>query len=119
MKRILSLAAVVAVAATTVFAVAAYAGSSSATATSVKVTAKDSFRFTLSRTQRTARQGQLRGHEQRPAQARLRDRRQEDEMLGHNQSATLTVTLTKGSISTSAPSPGHAAAGMKGTFKAT
>ena len=50
MKRLISLAAVFAVAATTVFAVVAYASAQSALKTTVKVTAKDNFRITLSRT---------------------------------------------------------------------
>ena len=73
MKRIVSLVAVFTVAATTIFAVVAYAGSSSAKVTTVKVTAKDTFRFTLSKGK-------------------------------HQYKCTV---------------PGHAAAGMKGTFKAT
>jgi uncharacterized cupredoxin-like copper-binding protein len=41
-------------------------------------------------------------------------------LLKHNQTATLTVTLKKGKRYTYLCTvPGHAAAGMKGTFKAT
>jgi uncharacterized cupredoxin-like copper-binding protein len=40
-------------------------------------------------------------------------------MLGHNKTATLTVTLSKGKRQYKCTVPGHAAAGMKGTFKAT
>jgi uncharacterized cupredoxin-like copper-binding protein len=41
-------------------------------------------------------------------------------LLGHNKSATLVVTLKKGKKYTYICTvPGHAAAGMKGTFKAT
>jgi uncharacterized cupredoxin-like copper-binding protein len=41
-------------------------------------------------------------------------------LLGHNKTATLTVTLKKGKKYTYLCTvPGHAAAGMKGTFKAT
>jgi uncharacterized cupredoxin-like copper-binding protein len=119
MKRILSLAAVLAVAATTAFAVTAYAGSSSATGTSVKVTAKDNFRFTLSRTSAphgkvsfvVTNKGRLK-HDFAIVGKKTK-------MLGHNQSATLTVTLTKGKHQYKCTVPGHAAAGMKGTFKAT
>ena len=119
MKRILSLAAVLAVAATTAFAVVAYAGSSSATGTSVKVTAKDTFRFTLSRTSAphgkvsfvVTNKGRLR-HDFAIVGKKTK-------MLGHNQIATLTVTLTKGKHQYKCTVPGHAAAGMKGTFRAT
>ena len=39
--------------------------------------------------------------------------------LGHNKSATLTVTLRKGRYPYKCTVDGHAAAGMKGTFTAT
>src|SRR6476469_5793625 len=119
MKRMISLAAVFAVAATTVFAVVAYAGSTSATTTTVKVTAKDNFRFTLSRTSAphgkvsfvVTTNGRLQHH--------FAIDGKKTKMLGHNQSVTLTVTLTKGKHQYKCTVPGHAAAGMKGTFKAT
>jgi uncharacterized cupredoxin-like copper-binding protein len=119
MKRIVSLAAVFAVAATTLFAVVAYAGSASATKTTVKVTAKDSFRFTLSRS--SAPHGKVSfvvknsgriGHDFSIAGKKTK-------VLGHNQTATLTVTLSKGKHGYKCTVPGHAQAGMKGTFKAT
>ena len=119
MKRMISLAAVFAVAATTVFAVVAYAGSSNSTATSVKVTAKDNFRFTLSRTSAphgktsfvVTNKGRLK-HDFAIAGKKTK-------MLGHNQTATLTVSLSKGKHPYKCTVPGHAAAGMKGTFKST
>ena len=40
-------------------------------------------------------------------------------MIGKGKSGTLTVTLTKGSKAYVCTVPGHAAAGMKGTLKAT
>jgi uncharacterized cupredoxin-like copper-binding protein len=40
-------------------------------------------------------------------------------LLGKNKSATLTVTLKKGKYPYKCTVPGHAAAGMKGTFTAT
>ena len=40
-------------------------------------------------------------------------------LLGHNQTATLTVTLKKGKHSYKCTVPGHAAAGMKGVFTST
>lgn len=119
MKRIFSLVAVFAVAATTLFAVVAYAGSASAKTTSVKVTAKDNFRFTLSRTSAphgkvsfvVTNKGRLK-HDFSIAGKKTK-------MLGHNQTATLTVTLSKGKHAYKCTVPGHAQAGMKGTFKAT
>jgi uncharacterized cupredoxin-like copper-binding protein len=119
MKRIVSLAAVFAVAAATVFAVVAYAGPTSAKTTTVKVTAKDSFRFTLSRISAphgkvsfvVTNKGQLM-HDFAIAGKKTK-------LLGHNKSATLVVTLTKGKHSYKCTVPGHAQAGMKGTFKAT
>ena len=120
MKRILSLVAVLAVAATTVFAVVAYAGSSRVASTTVKVTAKDTFRFGLSRksaphgkvTFKVTNKGNLR-HDFKIAGKKTK-------LLKHNQTVTLTVTLKKGKKYTyMCTVPGHAAAGMKGTFKAT
>jgi uncharacterized cupredoxin-like copper-binding protein len=120
MKRIVSLVAALAVAAVTVFAVVAYAGPSTATGTTVKVAAKDTFRFTLSRksarhgkvTFKVTNKGRLK-HDFKIAGKRTK-------MLKHNQTATLTVTLKKGKKYTYLCTvPGHAAAGMKGTFKAT
>jgi uncharacterized cupredoxin-like copper-binding protein len=119
MKRIVSLVAVFAVAAATVFAVVAYAGSSSSTVTTVKVTAKDTFRFTLSRT--SAPHGKVsfvvtnKGHLKHDFAIAGK----KTKMLGHNKTATLTVTLSKGKRQYKCTVPGHAAAGMKGTFKAT
>jgi uncharacterized cupredoxin-like copper-binding protein len=40
-------------------------------------------------------------------------------LLSHGQSATLTVTLKKGSFPYICTVPGHAAGGMEGTLKAT
>jgi uncharacterized cupredoxin-like copper-binding protein len=119
MKRMISLAAVFAVAATTVFAVVAYAGSTSAQATSVGVTAKE-FSFKLTRksaphgkvTFKVTNKGSLK-HDFKIAGKATK-------MLGHGKSASITVTLKKGKKYTYICTvPGHAAAGMKGTFKAT
>ena len=123
MKRIVSLVAVFAVAAVTVFAVVAYAGSTTGSTSAktpiVKVTAKDNFRFTLSRTSAphgkvsfaVTNKGRLK-HDFAIAGKKTK-------MLGHNQTAMLTVTLTKGKHQYKCTVPGHAQAGMKGTFKAT
>jgi uncharacterized cupredoxin-like copper-binding protein len=119
MKRIVSLVAVFAVAAVTVFAVVAYAGSTSAQATSVGVTAKE-FSFKLTRksaphgkvTFKVTNKGSLK-HDFKIAGKATK-------MLGHGKSASITVTLKKGKKYTYICTvPGHAAAGMKGTFKAT
>jgi uncharacterized cupredoxin-like copper-binding protein len=119
MKRIFSLVAVFAVAAATVFAVVAYAGSTSSKTTSVGVTAKE-FSFKLTRksaphgkvTFKVTNKGSLK-HDFKIAGKATK-------MLGHNKSTSITVTLKKGKKYTYICTvPGHAAAGMKGTFKAT
>jgi uncharacterized cupredoxin-like copper-binding protein len=119
MKRISALVAVLAVAAVSVFAVVAYAGSSSSSVTTVKVTAKDTFRFTLSRT--SARHGKVSFVVTNKGRLKhdFAIAGKKTKMLGHNKSATLTVTLSKGKHQYKCTVPGHAAAGMKGTFKAT
>jgi len=118
MKRIISLVVALAAAAA-VFAVVGYAGSSRATATTVKVGAKE-FKFTLSR--KSAPHGKVtfkvtnKGHIQHD----FKIAGKKTKMLGPGKSASLSVTLKKGKkypyICTV---PGHAAAGMKGSFKAT
>jgi uncharacterized cupredoxin-like copper-binding protein len=120
MKRIVSVVGVVAVAAAALFAVVAYGGNRSATATTVKVTAKDTFRFVLSRksaphgkvTFKVTNKGKLK-HDFKIAGKKTK-------LLGHNKTVSLTVTLKKGKKYTYVCTvPGHAAAGMKGRFKAT
>ena len=107
-------------AAATLFAVVAYAGSASAKTTTVKVTAKDNFRFTLSRTSAphgkvsfvVTNKGRLK-HDFAIAGKKTK-------LLGHNQTATLTVTLSKGKhvhVQVHRPGP-RSGRGMKGTFKA-
>ena len=118
MKRIVFLVVALA-AAVTMFAVVAYAGSSRATATPVKVTAKE-FKFTLSRhsaphgkvTFKVTNKGRLK-HDFKIAGKRT-------PLLKKGQTKSITVTLKKGKKYTYICTvPGHAAAGMKGTFKAT
>ena len=118
MKRIVFLVAALA-AAVTMFAVVAYAGSSRATATPVKVTAKE-FKFTLSRhsaphgkvTFKVTNKGRLK-HDFKIAGKKT-------PLLKKGQTKSITVTLKKGKKYTYICTvPGHAAAGMKGTFKAT
>jgi uncharacterized cupredoxin-like copper-binding protein len=118
MKRIITLVAALAVAAT-VFAVVAYGGSTRATATSVKVGAKE-FKFTLSR--KSAPHGKVtfkvtnKGHIKHD----FKIAGKKTKMLSPGKSASLTVTLAKGKkYKYICTVPGHAAAGMKGTFKAT
>jgi uncharacterized cupredoxin-like copper-binding protein len=118
MKRIITLVAVLAVAAT-LFAVVAYAGSTRASATTVKVGAKE-FKFTLSR--KSAPHGKVtfkvtnKGHIKHD----FKIAGKKTKMLGPGKSASLVVTLKKGKKYTYICTvPGHAAAGMKGSFKAT
>ena len=115
MKRILCLAAVLSVAGVSV----AYAGQNQATATTVTVKATE-FKFTLSK--KSAPHGKVtfkvtnKGHIQHD----FKIAGKKTKLLGPGKSATLTVTLAKGKKYTYICTvPGHAQAGMKGTFKAT
>jgi uncharacterized cupredoxin-like copper-binding protein len=119
MKRIVSLVAVLAVAAVSVFAVVAYAGPSSSTVTTVKVTAKDTFRFTLSRT--SARHGKVSFVVTNKGRLKhdFAIAGKKTKMLGHNKTATLTVTLKKGKHPYICTVDSHAKFGMKGVFKST
>jgi uncharacterized cupredoxin-like copper-binding protein len=119
MKRISALVAVVAVAAVSVLTVVAYAGSSHATAATITVKATE-FKFTLSK--KSALHGKVtfkvtnRGHIQHD----FKINGKKTKLLGPGKSATLIVTLKKGKkYQYICTVPGHAAAGMKGTFKAT
>ncbi|HSB37771.1 MAG TPA: cupredoxin domain-containing protein [Gaiellaceae bacterium] len=119
MKRTFSLVAVLAVAAATAFAAVGYAGSNAATTTTVKVTIKN-FHFTLSK--HSARHGKV------TFVVTNKDKIKHDfkiagkktPLLKKGQTKSITVTLKKGKKYTYICTvPGHAAAGMKGTFKAT
>jgi uncharacterized cupredoxin-like copper-binding protein len=118
MKRIASLVAVLAVAAVSVFTVVAYAGSNHATATTITVKATE-FKFTLSK--KSAHHGKVtfkvtnKGHVSHD----FKINGKKTKLLSPGKSATLVVTLKKGSFKYICTVPGHAAAGMKGTFKAT
>jgi uncharacterized cupredoxin-like copper-binding protein len=118
MKRISALAAVLAVAAVSVFTVVAYAGQNHATATSISVKATE-FKFTLSK--KSAPHGKVtfkvtnKGHLKHD----FKINGKKTSMISPGKSASLTVTLKKGSFKYICTVPGHAAAGMKGTFKAT
>jgi len=118
MKRISALAAVLAVAAVSVFTVVAYAGQNHATATTISVKAME-FKFTLSK--KSAPHGKVtfkvtnKGHLKHD----FKINGKKTSMISPGKSASLTVTLKKGSFKYICTVPGHAAAGMKGTFKAT
>jgi uncharacterized cupredoxin-like copper-binding protein len=118
MKRIVSVLIAAAVAASAYFVLTPFAGARS-TATTVRVTAKDTLRFVLSRKTaphgktifKVTNKGRLR-HDFKIAGKKTK-------LLGHNQTATLTVRLRKGKHPYSCTVPGHAAAGMKGVFRST
>jgi uncharacterized cupredoxin-like copper-binding protein len=121
MKRTVSVLIAAAVAAAAYFALTPFAGarSTQSQATTVHVTAKDTLRFVLSRKKaphgktifKVKNTGVLR-HDFKIAGKKTK-------MLGHNQSATLTVVLSKGKHPYKCTVPGHAAAGMKGVFTST
>ena len=119
MKRIVLLAGVAALAAVSVFSVVAYAGSRSAQTTSVSVSAKE-FSFKLSR--KSAPHGKVAFKVTNKGSIKhdFKIAGKKTKLLARNKSATLIVTLTKGKKYTYICTvPGHAAAGMKGTFKST
>jgi uncharacterized cupredoxin-like copper-binding protein len=119
MKRIVSLAAVFAVAAATVFAVVAYAGSNQATVTTVKVTIKG-FRFQLSKHSATHGKVKFVVTNKDSTKHDFKIAGKKTPLLGKGKSNSFTVTLKKGKkYSYICTVPGHAAAGMKGSFKAT
>ena len=97
---------------------AALAHSHAAAATTVTVKASE-FKFVLSK--KTAKHGVItfkvtnKGHITHD----FKIAGKKTPMLQPGKSATLKVTLKKGSFKYICTVPGHAAAGMKGTFKAT
>jgi plastocyanin len=118
MKRILSLLALVAMVAVTVFAVVAHAGQA-VTPTKVTVTAKG-FKFTLSR--RSAPHGKVtfRLVNKGPLAHDFKIAGKKTPVIKKGKSASITVTLKRGkTYSYLCTVPGHAAAGMKGKFRAT
>jgi uncharacterized cupredoxin-like copper-binding protein len=119
MKRIVLLAGVAALAAVTVFSVVAYAGSTSVKTTSVSVTAKE-FSFKLSRKSAPHGKVSFKVTNKGSIKHDFQIAGKKTKLLAHNKSTTLVVTLKKGKKYTYICTvPGHAAAGMKGTFKAT
>ena len=118
MKRIVSLLVTAAVVATTLFVLVPYAGART-TATTIKVTAKD-FKFVLSKKSALHGKVTFKVMNKGPSPHDFKIAGKKTKLLGHNKSATLVVTLKKGKKYTYICTvPGHAAAGMKGTFKAT
>jgi plastocyanin len=118
MKRTVSLLAAAAVVVATLFVVVPLAGAS-ATATTVKVTAKD-FKFTLSR--KSARHGKVvfKLTNKGPSPHDFKIAGKKTKVIKKGKTATLTVTLKKGkSYTYICTVPGHAQLGMKGKFKAT
>src|SRR5262245_17513972 len=117
-RRFMAALAVLAVA-IGVTASAVLAAQGSAQKTTVKVTALDSLKFTLST--KTAPAGAVtfvvtnKGNATHDFSIAGKKTKQ----LKKGQSATLTVNLKKGNNAYKCTVPGHAAAGMKGTFKAT
>jgi nitrite reductase (NO-forming) len=115
MKRLTALAFL---AALLVAAPLAFARTHSQAATTVKVVAKE-FKFTLSR--KTAPHGTVvfklvnKGHIAHD----FKIAGKKTPRIKPGKTATLKVTLTKGPHKYVCTVPGHAAAGMKGTFKAT
>jgi uncharacterized cupredoxin-like copper-binding protein len=121
MKRTLILLAACAAAVATFFALAPFAGARPAaqTATTVRVTAKD-FRFILSR--KSAPHGKVTFvvTNKGPAKHDFKIAGKKTPLLSKGAKKSITVTLRKGRKYTYICTvPGHAALGMKGTFKAT
>ena len=118
MKRIITLVAALTVAAT-MFAVVAYGSSTRATATTVKVGAKE-FKFTLSRKKAPHGKVTFKIKNNGSIKHDFKIAGKKSKMLGPGKSTTLTVTLKKGKkYKYICTVPGHAAAGMRGTFTAT
>jgi uncharacterized cupredoxin-like copper-binding protein len=119
MKRIISLVAALAVAAATVSTVVAYAGPQRSNVATVKVTIKG-FHFTLSK--KSARHGKVKfvvtNKDSTKHDFKIAGKK--TPLLKKGQSKSFTVTLKKGKkYQYICTVPGHAAAGMKGSFKAT
>ena len=119
MKRMISIVAALAVAAATVFTVVAYGGPTRSSTTTVKVTIKN-FHFTLSK--KSARHGKVKFVVTNKDSIRhdFKIAGKTTPLLKKGQSKSFTVTLKKGKkYQYICTVPGHAAAGMKGSFKAT
>jgi uncharacterized cupredoxin-like copper-binding protein len=121
MKRTLFLLGACAAVVATFFVVAPFAGAhpSAQTATTVSVAAKD-FKFTLSR--KSAPHGKVKFvvTNKGPSKHDFKIAGKKTPLLKKGAKASFTVTLKKGKkYSYICTVPGHAALGMKGTFKAT
>jgi uncharacterized cupredoxin-like copper-binding protein len=121
MKRTLFLLGACSAVVAMYFVVAPFAGArpSTQTATTVKVTAKD-FKFVLSR--KTAPHGKVKFvvTNKGPSKHDFKIAGKKTPLLKKTGRASITVTLKKGmKYRYICTVPGHAALGMKGTFKAT
>ena len=120
MKRILPLLVMGAIGAAIFLAVSPFAGArtSAATATTVRVTAKE-YKFILSR--KSARRGKtiFKIVNKGKIKHDFKIAGKKTPMLRPGKTTSLTVTLKKGRFKYVCTVPGHAAAGMKGTFRAT
>jgi uncharacterized cupredoxin-like copper-binding protein len=118
MKRILSLVAVFAVAATTLFAVVGHAGPNRSAKTTVTVSIKN-YRFTLSRQSAPTGKVTFKVKNLDVVKHDFKIAGKKTPLLGKNKTASFTVTLKKGKkYKYVCTVPTHEAAGMKGTFKA-
>ena len=120
MKRIVPLLVMGAIGAAIFLAVSPFAGArpSAATATTVKVTAKE-YKFILSR--KTAPHGKVifKLVNKGALKHDFKIGGKKTPQLAHNKTATLTVTLKKGKFPYICTVDSHAKFGMKGTFRAT
>ena len=116
MVRKLSLVAALIAALAALAAVPAFARSSHATGTTVKVAALDTLKFTLST--KTAHAGSVTFVVTNKGQLAhdFKIAGKKTALLKHGKTARLTVVLKKGKYAYACTVPGHAAAGMKGTF---
>ena len=113
--RRLMVALVVLATAVGITASSVLAGQNRAQATTIRVTAKD-FKFILSA--RAAKAGVVKFIVTNKGAAKhdFKIGTKKTPLLAHNKSATLTVTLRKGTVKYICTVPGHASLGMKGTF---
>ena len=120
MKRIIPLLVVGAIGAAIFFAFSPFAGagSSRATATTVKVTAKE-YKFILSRKRAPHGKVVFKIVNKGSVKHDFKLVGKKTKQLGHNKTATLTVTLKKGKHPYICTIDSHAKFGMKGVFKST
>jgi uncharacterized cupredoxin-like copper-binding protein len=114
MAAFAALAVLVGIGASSVFA-----ARSQTQATTVKVSALDTLRFTLSTKRAKAGKVSFVVTNKGSIKHDFSIAGKKTSLLGHNKSQTLTVTIKKGSNPYKCTVPGHAAAGMRGTFTGT